>query len=426
MPATTQQDQRAAIALSMLAVLYALGFTNLFLRSSLGILAPTIASEMQLSPETLSLVASSFFFAYALMQIPSGMLLDRFGARGTLSALLLFTTAGAALFSFADSSTELILARVLMGIGCAGIFSGAFFVINQWVAPEKVVTQSGILNSFAAIGGLCATAPLAALITFYPWRDCFLAFTAGVAVLLVAVAFGLREPAHAVAARKQRRETLGDVLVGVSRAIAQPGMKRLFVVGIPLSAQTTLIGVWGAPYLRDVHGLDEIGRGNVLLVMAILSVFGHSFMGFLARYFNSIKWVIIGCALILFALDLVLALTPAPPLWLVTAVFAALAFFAMYPMLAFSHARALVPSELIGRGVAVTNMGIMSAIAVSQLVFGWIVGLFPFENNVPPELAYQTAFAALAGMTGLSIIIYAPVRDGTLSAPQTPGTKHTR
>ena len=418
MSATTQQDQRASIALSMLFVLYALGFTNLFLRGSLGILAPTISAEMQLSPETLSLVASSFFFAYAIMQIPSGMLLDRFGARWTLSALLLFTTAGAALFAVAATSGQLILARVLMGVGCAGIFSGAFFVVNQWVAADRVVTQTGVLNSVAALGGLCATAPLAALITFYPWRDCYLVFTAGVAVLMIAVALGLREPADAAAARKQRSESLGDVLVGVSRAISQPGMKRLIVVGIPLSAQTTLIGVWGAPYLRDVHGLDDIGSGNVLLVMAILSVFGHAFLGFLARYFNSIKWVIISSATLIFALDLVLVLVEQPPLWLVTAVFASIAFVAMYPMLAFAHARALVPGELVGRGVAVTNMGIMSAIAFAQLVFGWIVGLFPFENGASPELAYRTAFAVLAGLTGLAIIIYAPVRDGRLNAPR--------
>ena len=79
-----QNSERAGIALSMLVVLYALGFTNLFLRNSLGILAPTLSQDMQLSPEALSLVASSFFFAYAAMQVPSGMLLDRLGARADL------------------------------------------------------------------------------------------------------------------------------------------------------------------------------------------------------------------------------------------------------------------------------------------------------------------------------------------------------
>jgi MFS family permease len=402
---------KAGIALSMLMVLYALGFTNLFLRGSLGILAPTLSSEMSLTPETLSLVASSFFFAYALMQLPSGMLLDRFGARRTLSALLLFTTAGAAVFSLATSAEELVVARILMGIGCAGIFSGAFYVVNQWVAPERVVTQSGLLNSFAALGGLAATAPLAALISVYAWRDCFWFFTIAVAVLLVAVAVGLREPPSAATKQSSRSETLSAIFAGVARATAQPGLKRLLVVGVPISAQTTLIGVWGAPYLQDVHGLDELARGNVLLGMGLTGVLGHSFYGYLARRLNSLKAVILGGGIMIFLLTLALAAIEQPPVWLVAAIFAAIAFFAMYPMMAFAHARGLVPPELVGRGVAVTNMGLMSAIAMSQLVFGWIVGQFPLNDGVAPELAYRAAFATLAGLSLLAILIYAPIKD---------------
>ena len=160
---------RPWIAIAVLVMLYMLGFTNVVLRNSLGIMAPAISQDMALSPETLSVIASSFFFAYGLMQIPGGMLLDRFGARRTLAFLLLFTTAGAALFSMAENTSQLILARVLMGIGCAGIFSGAFFVINQHVAPERVITQTALLNSFAAVGGLCATAPLAACTANCRW-----------------------------------------------------------------------------------------------------------------------------------------------------------------------------------------------------------------------------------------------------------------
>lgn len=406
-----EDEQRIGIAASMLIVLYALGFTNLFLRGSLGVLAPTISADMKLSPESLSLVASSFFFAYALMQIPGGMLLDRFGARRTLASLLLFTTLGAALFSLATTATELIIARVLMGVGCAGIFSGAFFVVNQWVRPDEVITKTGILNSVSSLGGLCATAPLAVLISLFDWRDCYWAFTAGVAILMIAVATTLREPPQKSAGRQARRERLSDIFAGVAKAVAQPGIKRLLVVGVPMSLQTTLLGAWGAPYLRDIHSLDEIARGNVLLGMAVCSVFGHAFMGWLARTLGTLKWVIIGGAVVLFCSSMALALTAQPAVWVVAAIFAVIGVTAMYPMLAFAHARALVPAELIGRGVAVTNMGIMSAIACSQLVFGWIIGQFPVVDGTPPELAYRTAFAVLAMLGGLAIIIYAPVHD---------------
>ena len=83
----------------------------------------------------------------------------------------------------------------------------------------------------------------------------------------------------------------------------------------------------------------------------------------------------------------------------------------MYPMLAFAHARGLVPPDLVGRGVAVTNMGIMMAIASSQLLFGWIVGLYPAEAGVPPELAYRAGFAALAVSSLFALTIYGGAKD---------------
>lgn len=399
------------IAIAVLATLYMLGFTNLFLRNSLGIMAPSISRDMALSPETLSVVASSFFLAYGLMQVPGGMLLDRFGARTTLAFLLIFTTAGAALFAFAENASQLIMARVLMGIGCAGIFSGAFFIVNQWVASDRVITQTALLNSFASIGGLCATAPLAALLTLYDWRACFLAFTIGVGLLLISVLTVLREPAREKKALAGGPETVGQILAGVRQAVAQPGMKRLLVVGLPISSQTTIMGVWGAPYLRDVHHLDDIERGSVMLAMAVSGVFGHAFFGYAARLLNSVRTAILGGSTVVCLLLAGLAIISAPPVWLVTVLFAILGFATMYPMVAFAHASGLVPAELVGRGVAVTNMGIMMAIALSQLLFGWIVGLYPASGGTPPELAYRAGFAMLSGLSLLALFIYAPIRD---------------
>jgi sugar phosphate permease len=87
--------QRLSGLAHILAILYGLGFTNLFLRSNFGVLAPELARELALDPAVLSMVASAYFFAYAVMQVPTGMLLDRFGPRRTISALLLFAALGA-------------------------------------------------------------------------------------------------------------------------------------------------------------------------------------------------------------------------------------------------------------------------------------------------------------------------------------------
>lgn len=399
------------LLLPILAILYVLGFSNLFLRGSLGVLGPRLAIEMQLSPSALATVASAFFFAYAAMQIPTGALFDRFGPRRTLSVMLLFTTAGSAVFALASSSAGLVVGRVLMGIGCAGIFTGAFYVLAQWLPADRVVSQSGALNGFAAIGNLMATTPLAALIAAIGWRESYWIFAAWIALLLVLIAAVLRDAPPDLSPRPATGESLSKVLEGVRRALATPGMPRLMVAGFPMAATSALTGVWGAPYLRDVHQLDEIARGNILLAMALTGMFGHVLFGQMARLLNSLRTSIVIGAIAIIASMTAMAALPQPPLWLVMGLFCLMVLGGSYPTITMAHGRGLVAPDLIGRGVSVSNMGTMTAIASMQFLFGWIVGMFPVTNSFIPEIAYRTAFAVMALVGILALTIYAPIKD---------------
>jgi MFS family permease len=403
--------QRLSGLAPILAILYGLGFTNLFLRSNFGVLAPELARELALDPAVLSMVASAYFFAYAVMQVPTGMLLDRFGPRRTISALLLFAALGAALFAVGHSAVALAVARLLMGLGCAGVFTGAFYVLSHRLQIDRIVTHVGALNSFASLGNLCATTPFALLIAWIGWRESFWVFTACICGLVLAVALVLREATPAGPRAPSRREGLGQALAGVLEALRQPGMKRLLVVGMPMSAAGTISGIWGAPYLKDVHALGDIGRGNVLLGMAVFAIAGHSLHGQLARRLNTIKGMIIAGSAATLLATATLAVVPRPPLALVAALFCLIGLSVAYPALAHAHTRGLVPGHLIGRGVALCNMGIMTAVALMQLAFGWILGAFDEEGGVPPERAYRAAFAVQAAVTLIAILIYAPVRD---------------
>lgn len=402
---------RPTIVVPIFATLYALGFTNLFLRSSLGVMAPTLSTELDLSPEVMSLVASAFFFAYAIMQVPTGMLLDRLGPRRTLAGLLLLTTAGTAIFAAARSAEMLILGRVLMGIGCAGTFTGAFYVLNLWVPPDRIVTQTGALNGFAALGTLCAATPMALLMGWIGWQASYWVFTAGVAMLTLSMAILMRDAPPGQASSASKGETLRQVLSGVMEAARQPGMRRIFFIGLPMAAAPSIVGAWGAPFLKDVYGLDNIARGNVLLGVGACSIMGHFLFGQVARRVNSIKFVIMTGASVVITALIVIATVKDLPLWCVSGLFWLIGLMSAYPTLAHAHTRGLVPANLVGRGVSVTNLGIMTAIATTQLAFGWIVGYFPEVAGHPPEYAYRWAFGVQAVLAIVALIIYAPVKD---------------
>ncbi len=400
-----------SVLLPILVTLYLLGFSNLFLRSSFGVMAPELEREMGMSPALLSTVASAFFIAYALMQIPTGMMLDRFGPRRVLSVMMLFTAAGTAFFAAGETVQTLTLGRILMGIGCSGAFTGAFYILAMWMTPERVVTQTGALNSFAAVGNLCATAPFAALMVLIGWRESYWIFTAAMVLLTIALAIFVRDTPPDHPPRKVKNERLGEVLAGVREAVRQPGMGRLLFTGLPMSAAGTLSGAWGAPYLKHVHGLDDIARGNVLLLMALGGIGGHFFYGRIARRIFSLKMPVLVGGIVFLAMVLSLSVLSKPPLMLVTAIFVAISICSAYPTVSHAHARGLVPARLMGRGVAASNMGIMTAIAAAQFMFGWILSAFPAVAGIPPEIAYRTAFGVQAAVALVGLMIFLRVPD---------------
>jgi MFS family permease len=402
---------RAGLILPILAILYCVGFTNLFLRSSFGVMAPGLQSEMGLSPAVLSLVASAFFFSYALMQVPTGVLLDRFGARLTLGVMLIVTTIGAGMFAAGQTWEALGAGRLLMGFGCAGVFTGAFYVLAQWLRPSQVVSQIGVVNGISAIGVLCATTPLAFLISLIGWRQSYWVFTAGVGVLTIMVLVVMREAPPGAPPPASRNETVADTIRGVRQALAEPGMPRLLVVGVPMSTSGIISGAWGAPYLKDVHQLGDIERGNVLLAMAVCGIAGHMLFGQAARRLGTMKWPIAAGAMTTVAATAALATVSKPSIPLVAALFCLISLTSAYPTVAHSHARGLVSARLMGRGVSLTNMGIMTGIAVAQLAFGAIIGFFPEVGGVWPEVAYRSAFAIQAAISVLAIVLYVPIRD---------------
>jgi predicted MFS family arabinose efflux permease len=402
---------RRGLITAILGPLYALGFTTLFLRSSFGVMAPDLAREMALGPGMLSTAASAFYIAYAIVQVPTGMLLDRFGARRTLATMLLISTVGAALFASARSVEMLTAGRVFMGIGCAGTFTGALYILAMWMNPERVVTHIGALNAFSSLGTLCATTPFAALIVLIGWRDSYWIFAAGLAALAAVVAICMADPPTDQSEVTSRNKGLVQALAGLREALRQPGIKHLLVAGLPLSAGTTISGVWGTPYLKDIHYLDDISRSNVLLGMATCGIVGHVLYGQIARRLNSLKTTVLAGSVSILVVTGTLAFIEHPSHRVVSVLFCLLGLVSAYPMIVLAHARGLIPNHVVGLGISIVNMSVLAAIALMQLVFGWIVGTFPAIEARMPEEAYRAGFACLAVVTLVTTAIYAQIRD---------------
>jgi len=145
-----------------------------FYRSSVAVIAPDLIQDLNLDAWELSTVSASFFYAFALMQIPVGIFLDSIGPRITMSLLTLVSVIGALIFSMGDSYYSLTLGRMLLGIGMACNFMGGLKLITLWFDPKLFATLSALIVSLGTAGNIAAATPLVLMVQVMGWRYSFM------------------------------------------------------------------------------------------------------------------------------------------------------------------------------------------------------------------------------------------------------------
>jgi MFS family permease len=406
--ASLRASSGAAVAL--VGTLVSIYIVSQFLRNSVGVIAPDLASELGLAPADLGLLSSVFFFTFAAVQIPLGMALDRFGARRCLIVCVGITVVGVLLFASATSTPGLIGGRALLGLGVASFLVAPLAIYAQRFAPDRFATLTGLQVGLGTIGTLIATAPLAFATRAVGWRASFLAvgaFTFVVGLLLAVVVKDDARPARA------RPQTLRESLSGILEVIRIPSLGRLFVMNLVVySSFALMVGLWGGPYLTHIYGYGLEERGSILLIPVLAQILGSLAWGPMDRLFGGYKLpVLLGAAMTAATLAGLAVVGTLPPAALMVW-FAAFGFLGAYGVVLIAHGRALFPLHLVGRGLTVLNIGSMGGTFLAQTISGFVVGLFPTGPDGGYVLdAYRLVFALQAGFILLGWLAYLGSRD---------------
>ena len=401
-------------ALQIYLVLCGAYVASQFYRVANAAIAPELMAELSLSAEAMGGITGLFFLAFAAAQMPTGILLDRYGARRTMAALFGVAVLGAITFATADGGAGLAIGRILLGVGCAAGLMGAMVVIARWYPEERFTSLTAMLFVVGGGGTLLATTPLAWAVEGIGWRGAFLAMaglTGAFAVLLLLI---VRDTPPGQVEAGNRGESWAETLAGLRAVIANHQLWLVSAIQfVSYATVLTVVGLWGGPYLADVHGLDGVARGNVLLAMNVAVLAGVSLYGQLDRRAASRKWLIVAGALITAAILALLAVLEKPEFWLATVLLLLFATIGSYVMLNHAHARAILPDHLIGRGLTFQNLAVFLGVAVIQSASGLIVGGFDHVDGRSPEIAYRWIFAFLAVLLVAAAAIFAKARDTT-------------
>jgi MFS family permease len=397
-------------SITIVATLISIYIVSQFLRNSIGVIAPNLAQELELSPAQIGLLSSTYFFVFAAVQIPVGMALDRFGPRICLLVGAAITVLGSIVFASAATPVILILGRAMLGLGTAGSLVASLAVYANRFPPHRFATLTGLQVGIGTVGTLIATAPLAFSAATIGWRQSFLlvgAFTFVIGSLIVGV---LRHDAHAT---RSRLESLSESLAGIVAVLRTPSLGRLFVINLVVySTFGLIVGLWGGPYRAHIYGYGLEERGSFLLIPVLAQIIGSMVWGPMDRLVGSYKLpVLVGAgttAATLGYLALVGTLAPS----MLVAWFAVFGFVSAFGPLAIAHGKALFAPHQVGRGLTVLNMGTMGGTFFAQAISGFVIGLFPAAADGSYDLAAYRAVFALQGLfILLACLAYSGTRD---------------
>jgi predicted MFS family arabinose efflux permease len=394
---------------------FALGyFLSYLFRSVNAVVGPDLVDEIGLSATQLGLLTSAYLFAFALFQLPLGVLLDRFGPRRVQTALFGCAATGSLLFSIADDVLALTVARALIGLGFAGGLMSGFKAVVLWVPPPRRALANACVMSFGALGILVATVPVEIAVQAFGWRSVFV----GLAAITLAVAALIL---LAVPERPTSGPTEG--LAQQIRSVVPIYRDRVFWRLVPLLATTggTHIAIqtlWAGPWFRDVAGLDRLGVANHLMVMAVAFLIGILASGAVADWLGrrgvDLLTVMLGFLAIFFVAEIaiVLQLTSLTlVIWFLFGMCGQVAVLA-YPWLSTYFGAALS-----GRANTAVNLLLFSSPFAVQYAIGAIIDLLPdtADGGYSPA-GYRRSFGAFLAILVVALLWYLAVRKSFRAA----------
>ena len=370
---------------------FALGhYLSSLLRTVNAVLAPELVAALALTPGQLGLLTSAFFFAFALVQLPVGIALDRYGPRSVQLVLLLVAAAGALMFARGTSFIELVEARAVIGIGLGGCFMSAVKAISASIAPDKLPSVQGYMIAVGGLGAATATMPVRMALQYTDWRGLFIGLS------LVAACIGLliwlAAPRAAPAPRAAH--SLQSVF-GVYRDASFRRTVALMLV--PHAIFFGVQGLWMGRFLTDVGHYSDDAVAYLLYLSMAAVIFGAIAVGMVTEWAGrrGIEPLDVGAfGVALFVLvQLALLVNYAPSFALLSVMFTLIGTITgiEYAIVAQS-----MPAALTGRASTCLNLLIFVCAFGVQAGFGQVLGLWrPDILGHYPAVAYRTAFGVL-------------------------------
>lgn len=358
------------------AALYLIAF---YQRVAPAVITSELSREFQLSAAALGNLSAFYFYSYVAVQIPTGLLADRWGPRRVLAAGAVLTAAGSLVFALAPSVAWANAGRLAIGAAGGVAFVSMLKLATHWMPAGNFAFVSGVALFTGVLGATLAGAPLRMAVDLVGWRPVMAATAAASLLVAVAIWWVVRDdPSERGYASYYPADTAARAGASVTAQLAEVVRYRntwlLFLIpGAFSGIILAFAGLWGVPFLVSQHGFST--REAAVMASAMLLAWSAASMAYgpISQRLGRRKPVYLGGLVVTLALWSVLLAFPGMPRALLIAVLLALSVACGAFVLTFAFAKESVPARLGGTVSGIANMGVMLGGMLMQPLVGVIL-----------------------------------------------------
>ncbi len=357
--------------------------------------------DLQTGGSLTGFLSATYFYSYAAMQLPAGLLSDSWGPRNTITVFFLVAFVGSVLLGVAASAAMAIAGRLLVGIGVAMLFVPTMKILSEWFTPVEFAPMTGILMAMGGIGSLSAATPLVLLSSAIGWRMSFVAVGGLTLLLALLVWYFVRDCPEDMgwvslnASTKASTPAIG-LTAGIRTVLSCPHFWPLAIwFFFNCAVFFTFGGLWGGPFFMQIYHLSKAQSGYILSMLAVGMIIGSPLLSFLSnRVFHARKPVLIISTFILLAITATLSFaTDRIPVFGLYLICVGLGMFSSaVVVIGFTATKELFPVKIAGTATGLVNLFPFAGGAIFQPFTGFLLERSGSVDGAFTLAGYQQMF----------------------------------
>ena len=350
-------------------------------------------------------LAASYFYAYLIMQVPAGILLDEFGPRKVLSVCLFAAALGTLILSLSTHYWLAFSGRFLTGLGAAAAVIGSMKVITQWFPKRQFALMAGLIMTMGMLGAVNGQAPLAFIVQHIHWqRTLFYIALIGFILCFLFMVFSKNQGPYSIPAPIKQHSPFTGLLYSLSKS--QPWLLSIYS-GLTCAPLSVFGGLWGVPFLEVSNHFSKLAAAQAISMIFIGFAVGCPLLGGLSDYIGKRLIIVkIGtiCALILACLVVYI---PHLSLPMTDSMLFAFGFSLSVFLLSFTMIQDITPMIFVATALGFMNSFDAALGAISDPAIGFMLDHF---NHSTANISHHFSLHSYhIGMTLLIIYLAAAV-----------------